>query len=77
MEEIEAVLLGTLFLFIYEHVDFKNVPLLTLLEPVILRKTYFGMEMEKKKRSSKIRAGFECLPCARHSLRSLIVISGA
>ena len=50
MEEIEAVLLGTLFLFIYEHVDFKNVPLLTLLEPVILRKTYFGMEMEKKKK---------------------------
>ena len=54
MEEIEAVLLGTLFLFIYEHVDFKNVPLLTLLEPVILRKTYFGMEMEKKKGAVKL-----------------------
>ena len=33
----------------YEHIDFKNVPLLTLLlEPVILKETYFGIEMKMK-----------------------------
>lgn len=72
-------MLGTLFLFIYECIDFKNVPLLTLLlEPVILKETYFGMEMKKKEKGAvKLELCFECLPCARHSLRSLIDISGA
>ena len=33
---------------------FKNVPLLTLrLEPVILKETYFGMEMKKKQKKEQ------------------------